>query len=92
MFHQERSAVESTAEGVSRHGGGESAGGGWAPGASRDARISRLAAAVSFAVALGLALGLAGVARPEVIFPKYLAAAVAAPGEQAERLLDYSPL
>jgi hypothetical protein len=51
-----------------------------------------LSALVSFAAALACALVLAGVSHPQVIFPKYLAAAAAPPAEQAERLLDYSPL
>jgi hypothetical protein len=46
----------------------------------------------AFAVALGCALALASVTHPDAIFPKYLAAAAASPAEQAERLLDYSPL
>jgi hypothetical protein len=46
----------------------------------------------AFAAGLGCALALAGVTRPDAIFPKYLAAAAASPAEQAERLLDYSPL
>jgi hypothetical protein len=46
----------------------------------------------SFAAALACALALAGVTHPQVVFPKYLAAAAAPPAERAERLLDYSPL
>jgi hypothetical protein len=46
----------------------------------------------ALAAGLGCALALAGVTRPDAIFPKYLAAAAASPAEQAERLLDYSPL
>jgi hypothetical protein len=46
----------------------------------------------AFAAGLGCALALAGVTHPDAIFPKYLAAAAASPAEQAERLLDYSPL
>jgi hypothetical protein len=46
----------------------------------------------AFAAGLGCALVLAGVTHPDAIFPKYLAAAAASPAEQAERLLDYSPL
>jgi hypothetical protein len=46
----------------------------------------------AFAAGLGCALALAGVTHPDAIFPKYLAAAAATPAEQAERLLDYSPL
>jgi hypothetical protein len=87
MSHRDRPGIEDGGGGAARrHAGGR------APGAGGGREIAWLAAAVSFAAALGLALGLVGVVRPEVIFPKYLAAAVAAPGEQAERLLDYSPL
>jgi hypothetical protein len=53
---------------------------------------SWLPALVAFAAGLGCALALAGVTHPDAIFPKYLAAAAASPAEQAERLLDYSPL
>jgi hypothetical protein len=52
---------------------------------------SWLPAAGAFAAALACALALAGVTHPDVIFPKYLAAA-APPAQRAERLLDYSPL
>jgi hypothetical protein len=51
-----------------------------------------LPALVSFVAALVCALALAGVTHPQAVFPKYLAAAAAPPAEQAERLLDYSPL
>jgi hypothetical protein len=51
-----------------------------------------LPAVGAFAAALACALALAGVTHPDAIFPKYLAAAAAPPAEQAERLLDYSPL
>ncbi len=51
-----------------------------------------MAALVAFAAALGLGLGPARVTSPEAVFPKYLAAAAAPAPEQAERLLDYSPL
>lgn len=51
-----------------------------------------LPAVGAFAAGLGCALALAGVTHPDAIFPKYLAAAAASPAEQAERLLDYSPL
>jgi hypothetical protein len=65
----------------SEAGAGRSlAAGGWLP------------ALVCFAAALACALALAGVTHPRVVFPKYLAAAVAPPAERAERLLDYSPL
>jgi hypothetical protein len=84
-----RSGLRGGGGGGDREAGG---GGGRAPDEGGEPGIPWLAAAVSFGAALGLALGLAGVAHPEIIFPKYLAAAVAAPGEQAERLLDYSPL
>jgi hypothetical protein len=59
---------------------GLGAAGGWLP------------ALGAFGAGLVCALALAGVTHPDVIFPKYLAAAAAPPAEQAERLLDYSPL
>jgi hypothetical protein len=67
------------------------------PGSGEDGRPllpvgSWLPASVAFAVALGCALGLADVTHPDVLFPKYLAAAAAPEAQQAERLLDYSPL
>ncbi|HXO19489.1 MAG TPA: hypothetical protein VOA87_06145, partial [Thermoanaerobaculia bacterium] len=55
-------------------------------------RSAFAAALVSFAAALAVAFVLAGVTHPPSIFPKYLAAAAAPAAEQAERLLDYSPL
>ena len=55
-------------------------------------RAAGWAALAVFAAALVLALGPARVTQPEAVFPKYLAAAAAPAPEQAERLLDYSPL
>jgi hypothetical protein len=69
---------------------GLSGGSGGAPGSA--AAGAWLPALGAFAAALGCALALAGVTHPDAIFPKYLAAAAASPAEQAERLLDYSPL
>jgi hypothetical protein len=71
-----RAAGSAGGSGAARPG----AAGGWLPalGAS--------------AVALVCALALAGVTHPDAVFPKYLAAAAAPPAEQAERVLDYSPL
>ncbi len=67
-----------------------SGGSGDAPGSA--AAGAWLPALGAFAAGLGCALVLAGVTHPDAIFPKYLAAAAASPAEQAERLLDYSPL
>jgi hypothetical protein len=50
------------------------------------------AVVASLGVGMALALVVARVSQPEMIFPKYLMAAVAPPAERAERLLDYSPL
>jgi hypothetical protein len=58
----------------------------WAAG------LSALPAIAAVGAALGLAFLVADIAHPAVIFPKYLAAAAAPAAEQAERLLDYSPL
>jgi hypothetical protein len=81
-------------------GGGEDRGGkpaAWDPGATGNARGTGTAegwlpALGAFAAGLVCALALADVTHPDVIFPKYLAAAAAPAAEQAERLLDYSPL
>src|SRR5258708_5275168 len=64
------------------------------PGGARAAAVrpAALAAAAAFVAGLACALLLAGVTHPDMVFPKYLAAAAASPAEQAERLLDYSPL
>jgi hypothetical protein len=55
-------------------------------------RAAAWVALVVFVAALVLALGPARVTSPDSVFPKYLAAAAAPAPEQAERLLDYSPL
>ncbi|HEY6320230.1 MAG TPA: hypothetical protein VJA16_01595 [Thermoanaerobaculia bacterium] len=70
------------------------AGSAGAPGVPRRTAAAGawLPALGAFVAALGCALALAGVTHPDAIFPKYLAAAAASPAEQAERLLDYSPL
>jgi len=70
-------------------GEGEDRGG--KPAAEDRAAGAWLPAVGAFAAALACALAL-GVTHPDAIFPKYLAAAAAPPAEQAERLLDYSPL
>jgi len=50
------------------------------------------AALGAFAASLVFSFVVADATHPTAIFPKYLLAAAAPPGEQAERLLDYSPL
>jgi hypothetical protein len=74
--------------------GSRAAGSAGGSGAARGAGAAGgwLAALGAFAAALVCALALAGVTHPDAVFPKYLAAAAASPAEQAERVLDYSPL
>src|ERR1700753_393075 len=58
----------------------------------RTAALPIVPAILAFAVALACSLLFPDILHPPLVFPKYLAAAVAPPAERLERMLDYSPL